>query len=192
VKDIVILGGPNGAGKTTTASVLLPEFLRLNDFLNADEIARDISPDNPEAAAMAAGRILIQRMREYVRDEKSFAFETTCSGKSYIPLLGACSQDGWRISLYYFWLTSPDQSVARVARRVREGGHDIPAEVIFRRFRTGVSNMLNLYLPLAHEAEIYDNTDRQRILIAEKRAASGIHVHDQGRWNTMKEIATWK
>lgn len=82
MKDIVILGGPNGAGKTTAARVLLPDFLALNEYLNADEIARGISPDDVDAAAFAAGREMILRMRSLVRDGRSFAFETTCSGKS--------------------------------------------------------------------------------------------------------------
>jgi predicted ABC-type ATPase len=83
VKDIVILGGPNGAGKTTGARILLPEFFTRYTFVNADEIAKDISPDNVEAAAMAAGRQMIERMRAMVREAQSFALETTCSGKSY-------------------------------------------------------------------------------------------------------------
>jgi predicted ABC-type ATPase len=96
VKDIVILGGPNGAGKTTAAMVLMPGLLRSRVFVNADEIARNISPSNVEAAALAAGRLMIERMRELVREEKSFALETTCSGKSYVPMLKACKLNGWK------------------------------------------------------------------------------------------------
>ena len=98
-RDIFILGGPNGAGKTTAADVLLPKELRLGTFLNADGIARRISPDNVDAAAFEAGRLMIEQMRDLVRDEQSFAFETTCSGKSYIRMLTECKKAGWRISL---------------------------------------------------------------------------------------------
>jgi predicted ABC-type ATPase len=96
VKEIVILGGPNGAGKTTAAKVLLPEFFDLHPFLNADDIARKLSPENVELAALAAGRLMIGRMRELVRDGHSFARETTLSGKSYLRALQQSKQDGWR------------------------------------------------------------------------------------------------
>jgi predicted ABC-type ATPase len=99
VKEIILLGGPNGAGKTTTARVLLPEFFELIPFLNADEMARRISPRDPDGAAFAAGRGMIQRMRDLVRDGHSFVFESTCSGRSYLRMLEQCKSDNWRISL---------------------------------------------------------------------------------------------
>jgi predicted ABC-type ATPase len=182
VKDIFILGGPNGAGKTTAANVLLPEKLRINAFLNADEIARLISPDDVEAAAFDAGRIMIESMRAMVRDHQSFAFETTCAGKSYIRLLKECQKAGWRVSLIYLWVPSPEYSIARVARRVRKGGHHISDEVIRRRYRTGLWNMRNLYLPLADDATIYDNRDNALRLIARRAPDSPLTVLDQEAW----------
>jgi len=145
VKEIVLIGGPNGAGKTTAARVLLREFFDEKVFLNADEIAREIAPENPEADAFAAGRELIELMRRLVEQGRSFALETTCSGKTYLHHLERCKGDGWRISFFYFWLASPDVSMARVAKRVQEGGHGIPREAIFRRYRLSVRNMLHLY-----------------------------------------------
>lgn len=133
----MILGGPNGAGKTTAARVLLPGFFRLHDFLNADEIARGISPNDVEAAAFAAGRKMIERMRDLAYAGRSFGFETTCSGKSYLPTLERCKADSWRITPIYLWLPSPDYAVQRVARRVLRGGHGIPEEIIVRRFDAG-------------------------------------------------------
>jgi predicted ABC-type ATPase len=188
LKEIVILGGPNGAGKTTVARVLLPEFLRLHDFLNADEIARAIAPDHPEAAAMAAGRRMIERMRENIRLQRSFGFETTCSGKSYVYLLERCKREGWWIKLLFLWLSSPEMAIRRVARRVKQGGHSVPADVIYRRFFNGMSNMRNFYLPLADEAEIYDNSDRVRVLIAEKHEGEFI-IRDLERWTRIEEAA---
>ena len=187
MKEIVILGGPNGAGKTTAARELLPDFLALHEYLNADEIARKISPTDVDAAAFAAGRELIHRMRKLIREGRSFALETTCSGKSYIPLLRDCRDRGWIIKLLYFWLPSPEASLARVANRVAHGGHSIPSEAIYRRFRTGLSNMLNLYLPLADEAEIYDNSDMNRVLIAERRKGGELLVHGKARWARIQE-----
>jgi predicted ABC-type ATPase len=188
MKEIVILGGPNGAGKTTAARVLLPEFFDLHPFLNADEIAHDLSPENVEAAALAAGRQMIERMRALVREGLSFALETTCAGRSYIPLLRDCKDRGWGISLYYFWLPSPEDSIARVAKRVREGGHNIPDEVIYRRFQRGLWNMRHLYLPLADTAAIYDNSGKRGVRIASRRRGSPLEIHDQARWLRIEEL----
>jgi predicted ABC-type ATPase len=192
LKEIVLLGGPNGAGKTTAARVLLPEFFELNPFLNADDIARSISPDDVEAAAFAAGRRMIERMRELVREGRSFAFESTLAGKSYVPMLEGCRADGWRISLYYFWLPTPEHSIARVARRVSQGGHHIPDEVIHRRFKTGLWNMRHLYLPLADTAAIYDNNGERRILIAERESGLPLVIHDGQRWSRIEELTPWR
>jgi predicted ABC-type ATPase len=188
-REIVILGGPNGAGKTTAAHAFLPKFLHLHDFLNADEIARQIAPENPEKAAFAAGRELLERMRRLIEENRSFAFETTCSGRTYVPILRGCRDRGWRITLYYLWLPNPEDSVARVATRVSQGGHGIPKDVIFRRYRVGLWNALNLYLPLANQAEVYDNSDRQRTLVAQKNESSGLVIKDAGRWAHMMEVA---
>jgi predicted ABC-type ATPase len=128
-------------------------------------------------------------MRALVREGQSFAFESTLSGKTLVPLLKECKANRWRITLYYFWLPSPELSIARVARRVSHGGHHIPSEVIYRRFKTGLWNMRHLYLPLADNAEIYDNSDRERILIAEKRDGVAFVVHDSERWAKIEEIA---
>jgi predicted ABC-type ATPase len=122
VKEIFILGGPNGAGKTTAARVLLPSKLRADTYINADEIARRIAPNAPEGAALAAGRIMLSRIGELIAAGTSFAFETTCAGRSYVSLLDDCKRDGWKISLIYLWIPSPEYAMARVARRVRQGG----------------------------------------------------------------------
>jgi predicted ABC-type ATPase len=188
VKEIVLIGGPNGAGKTTASRVLLSEFFRLHEFLNADEIAREIAPENPESAALAAGRRMILEMRDLVRWGESFGLETTCAGKSYAGLLERCKSDGWRIRLLFFSLPSPEYAMSRVARRVNQGGHSIPTLDIRRRFYAGLLNMRNIYLPLAEDAEIYDNTDGRRILIAEKRAGGSLVVYDPDRWRRIEEI----
>ena len=187
-KDIFILGGPNGAGKTTAAVILLPQEMRIRAFLNADEIARGLSPQNVEAAAFEAGRILIEKMRTLVRDGQSFAFETTCSGKSYVRMLKQCRDDGWRISLIYLWVPSPEYSIARVARRVSQGGHHIPDDVIRRRYLAGLWNMRHLYLPLAHNAFVYDNRDRALRLIARQAADSPLVVLDRDIWSGIEAL----
>ncbi|HKN22911.1 MAG TPA: AAA family ATPase [Terracidiphilus sp.] len=187
-REILVVGGINGAGKTTAARILQPEFFEKYEFLNADEIARSISPQNVEAAALAAGRVLIARMRESISEGTSFGLETTCSGKSYLRLLNQCKAEGWRVILLYFWLDSPETAIARVAQRVGRGGHDIPEEVIRRRYPASIRNMRDFYLPVADEAEIYDNSDKVRNLIAEKRAGHIFTIHDRARWSRIEEV----
>ena len=188
-RDIFMIGGPNGAGKTTAARVLLPHFLKQRNFLNADDIAREISPHNPDAAALPAGRLLLERMHRLISEDCSFAFETTCAGRSYVRTLEQCRNEGWRTVLLYFWLPSAELSARRVARRVAEGGHGIPLEVIHRRYLAGIRNMHNLYLPLADEAEIYDNSLSPRVLIAQKRKGQVLEVCDGGRWGRIEEVS---
>jgi predicted ABC-type ATPase len=188
-RDIFIIGGPNGAGKTTAARVLLPEFLHERLFLNADDIAREISPGHPEAVALPAARLLLKRMHGLIFEGRSFAFESTCAGRSYVRMLEQCRSEGWRIVLLYLWLPSAELSVQRVAQRVAEGGHGIPLEVIHRRYRAGIWNMHNLYLPLADEAEIYDNSLSPRILIAQKRKKRSLEICDGGRWARIEEVS---
>ena len=187
MKEIVILGGPNGAGKTTAARVLLQEFFDLHTFVNVDEIARDISLGNVVSADLAAGRLMIERMRSLVRNSRSFAFETTCAGKSYIRLLKECQTAGWRISLIYLWVPSPEYSIARVAQRVSQGGHPVPEEVIRRRYQMGLRNMRHLYLPLADDATIYDNRDGPLRVIARRISGSPLRILDEGIWTKIEE-----
>lgn len=186
-KDIFILGGPNGAGKTTAARTLLPAWLPVDAFLNADEIARKISPENVDAAALAAGRTMLERMRNFVRQGASFAFETTCAARTYTKFLQDCRRAGWKISLIYLWVPSPEYSVARVAKRVRQGGHSIPTEVIHRRYRVGLWNMRHLYLPLADDAMIYDNRDNALQLVARREAPHPVRVFDEEVWSRIEE-----
>ena len=138
------------------------------------------------------GRLLIEKMRLQIREGRSFALETTLSGKSFLPLLRSCKEDGWTISLYYFWLPTPEHSIARVANRVRQGGHSIPDDVIYRRFRSGLWNMRHLYLPLADTAAIYDNGHQERILIADRDSGRPLVIHDQARWSRIEELTSWK
>ena len=188
MKEIVLLGGPNGAGKTTAAKVLLPSrLLVVGAYLNADEIARELNPVDPESVALRAGRVMLQKMRSFIQSETSFAMETTCSGKSYVPMLAECKSHGWRISLLYLWVPSPEYSIARVARRVSHGGHSIPDEVVHRRYWSGLWNMRNQYLPLADLATIYDNRDSGLRLVARLQSPLPLKVFDQEIWSKIEE-----
>jgi len=187
MKDIVMIGGPNGAGKTTAAKVLLPEKLALLEFVNADNIAAGLSPFNPEGVAVAAGRVMLDRMHELVRSETSFALETTCAGRGHARFLRQCQRDGWRVMFVFLWLNDPQLAVTRVAQRVRQGGHNIPQDVIVRRYWSGLQNMRDLYLPLADTAMIYDNTAGTGLLVAESAPETGLIVHDAECWARMQE-----
>lgn len=188
-KDVVMVGGPNGAGKTTWASRHLQATLGIGEFVNADEIARGLSPLNPEAAgiAVAAGRMMLSRLNELVDAGTSFAFETTCSGRGHIRFLENCRAKGYRIHFVYLWLPSPEIAVRRVARRVSEGGHRIQEDVVVRRYYSGIRNMKNLYLPFADVAFIYENSDMESILIASRRANTRLTIHDSARWQKIEE-----
>ncbi len=182
MKDIVIIGGPNGAGKTTAAQELLPRGIDIRAFVNADDIARDLSPSNPEQAAIAAGRLMIERMHGLVRDGESFAFEITCAGRAHARWLRECRAQGWRVALLFLWLPTPQIALERVARRVREGGHSIPPDVVIKRWKAGLANMRHLYLPISDIAAIHDNSDATRVLIAERTLGVPLVVYDAERW----------
>ena len=185
-KNVAMLGGPNGAGKTTMAFRLLPR-LGVREFVNADEIARGLSPLNPEGSALSAGRLMIERMQALVQARESFAFETTCSGRGHLHLLEQCRAVGYQLTLIFLWLPSPEAAIARVARRVREGGHKIPSDVIIRRYKAGLRNMRHIYLPLVDTALIFNNSDDRGVLIAERQEGGPLLVHDTLRWKEIEE-----
>jgi predicted ABC-type ATPase len=189
VKDLIVLGGPNGAGKTTAAARLLPPALRVREFVNADEIARGLSPFNPEGSAFIAGRLMIQRIHALARSGEDFAFETTCSGRGHVRLLRTCRAAGYRLTLMFLWLPSAEMALERVARRVREGGHRVPDEVVVRRYEAGIRNMWHLYLPLVHVGLILDNSDGRGDLIARRQSDMSLLVYDPIRWKLIEEAA---
>jgi predicted ABC-type ATPase len=188
VKEIFILGGPNGAGKTTAAPALIPKALGIREFVNADEIARGLSPFNAEAAAVAAGRLMVERISALTETGESFAFETTCAGRGYVRLLRICRAAGYRVTLIFLWLSSVEAALKRVARRVREGGHDVPVEVIRRRYIGGLRNMRTLYLPAVDIGVVIDNSDEGgRTIIVEWTKEAGLAVRDPRRWGLIEE-----
>ncbi len=156
--DAYIIAGPNGAGKTTFASQFLPRYAHCREFLNADLLAAGLSPFGPDTAAVAAGRVLLARMKKLIQEGKEFGFETTLAGRTYETVLHRMKAQGYRLHLFYLWLPSVDLAVARVAHRVQQGGHNIPEEVIRRRFDVGLGNLVKLYLPLFDSWLLFDNS----------------------------------
>ena len=187
--EVIVLGGPNGAGKTTAApSILLPAQLGIREFVNADEIASGISPLNPGGSAIAAGRLLLERIHGLAQSGESFGFETTCAGRGHARLLRSCRSTGYRVTLIFLWLPTPGMALARVARRIAAGGHGVDEAVVIRRYWAGLRNMRHLYLPLSDVGLIYDNSDDSPLLIAES-IGSALAIRESARWNMIEEAA---
>ncbi len=187
MKDVILIGGANGAGKTTAAGWLLPRTLGIREFVNGDEIAKGLSPFNPEGSVIAAARLMLTRVRSLIRAGESFAFETTCAGRGHAQLLKSCRSAGYRITVIFLWLPTVAMAQARVAQRVREGGHNVPAPIVARRFAAGLRNLRRLYLPLADVALIYDNASVGGVLVAERSAGGEFIVHDAAKWRMIEE-----
>jgi len=171
---IYVIAGCNGAVKTTFAKEFLPTEVKCLRFLNADEIARGLSPLKPSAGAFHAARLLLTQVEECLRRRKTFALESTLSGKTYIRLFRRARELGFEIELHYLWLSSPAQAIARVRLRVRQGGHHVPATDIRRRFRRSLVHLLDDYLPLAARWAVWDS----RSLPAKRLAISSAHDID--------------
>lgn len=157
-KKVYIIAGCNGAGKTTASFNILPAILHCKEYVNADEIARGISPFQPEKVAFEAGRIMLKRIDELLSSNEDFAFETTLATRSFHQLIDKAKKLGYSVSLIYFWLDSVELAEQRVKTRVEEGGHDIPKDVIKRRYYRGIENLFNLYHGLCDVVLIYDNS----------------------------------
>ena len=164
--SLYIIAGPNGAGKTTFARRFLPFHARCHEFVNADLIAQGLSPFKPEAMSRPAGRLMLQRIRELAVRRADFGVETTLSGRSYVPLFKKLARSGYYIHLDFLWLSLLDLSIARVAERVRKGGHDIPRDVLRRRYPLSIRNLFHLYLPLLDSWNLFDNSGPDPRLVA--------------------------
>jgi predicted ABC-type ATPase len=154
---IYLIAGCNGAGKTTFAKEFLPHEVKCLRFYNADEIARGLSPLEPSAGAIKAGRLLLNEVRESIDRHETFALESTLSGRTYVRIFERARLLGFELELHYLWLSSVDQAIARVRRRVRMGGHDVPVVDIRRRFKRSLAHLIDDYLPRATRWAIWDN-----------------------------------
>ncbi|OGW77283.1 MAG: Zeta toxin family protein [Omnitrophica bacterium RIFCSPHIGHO2_02_FULL_49_9] len=168
-KAVYIIAGPNGSGKTTFAKLFLPDYVNCPNFVNADLIAQGLAPFEPRAAAIKAGKLVLQQIHEYARRGVDFAFETTLSGKSYVSLLTKLKAKGYACHLFFLWIPSPELAIARIKDRVAEGGHHVPAEDVRRRFARGINNFFNLYESLSNSWMLFDNSKTKPILIAKRR-----------------------
>ena len=188
--NIVVLAGPNGAGKSTTGPALLRDTLGITEFVNADTIAQGLSAFDPGGAAIKAGRVMLRRIHELAEDRASFAFETTLASRTFASWLGDLRETRYRVHVVFLWLPSADLAVERVAERVRLGGHDVPEDVIRRRYRTGLQNFFALYQSLAESWRVYDNSeaDGPRLIAAGEQEHTTAVV-DEAAWQQIHEEA---
>lgn len=155
---IIILAGPNGAGKTTFAKEYLPAEASCPTYINADLIAAGLSPFAPELAAVAAGKLMLQQIQQCVQKREGFAVETTLSGRMYARLIPQWQAMGYRVELVFLQLPSAALAIERVAQRVKQGGHSIPADTIERRFHAGKEHFERIYKSLVDHWMLIDTS----------------------------------
>lgn len=185
-KQLYIIAGCNGAGKTTASFTILPEVLNCKEFINADEIAKGLSPFQPESVAIQAGRIMLARMDELLQKGETFAFETTLATKSYKQKIEWAQANGYEVTLLFFWLCNVAMAKERVAQRVAEGGHNIPLETIERRYYNGITNLFAIYIDMVDICYIFDNSEGRKELIAQKKNNKDIVIYNNDKFNLMK------
>jgi len=174
--NLYIVSGCNGAGKTTASFSILPEILDCREFVNADAIAVGLSPFQPDKAAIEAGRIMLRRIDELLNKNSNFAFETTLATKIHKNTILKAQAKGYHVTLLFFWLQTVELAKKRVQNRVLEGGHHIESTVIERRYFAGIKNLFDIYIPIADNVMIFDNSEGKHELIAEKTDDSKITV----------------
>ncbi len=185
-KTLYIIAGCNGAGKTTASFTILPDILDCKEFVNADEIAKGLSPFQPEKVSLDAGRIMLNRINELIEENQNFAFETTLSTRSYKNKIIEAKNKGYRVTLLFFWLQNVDLAKERVKIRVEEGGHNINPDVIERRYFKGIANLFDIYLPIIDGALIFDNSAGKHDLLAEKKIDGLLSVLNNEKFNLLK------
>lgn len=184
---LYIIAGPNGAGKTTFASEFLPHVAKCKEFVNADLIANGLSPFEPRAAAIQAGRLMLRRIHDLSESRSSFAFETTLAGRSYAELFRRLKKAGYRIQLYFLWLPDVNLAIQRVRDRVRRGGHSIPEDDIRRRYGRGLKNLFLKYRPLLDQWVIFDNSGEKSLMVVDETHGR-LQVLDAPRFNAITKI----
>lgn len=185
-KKLYIIAGCNGAGKTTASFTILPEIIDCKEFVNADEIAKGLSPFQPEKVSFEAGRIMLSRINELLRENESFAFETTLSTKSYKNKVLSAKKNGYTVILLFFYLNNVELAKERVKTRVKEGGHNIPDDVIERRYFKGIKNLFEIYIEIVDGALIFDNSYGKHELIAHKIDIEELVIVNSGKFNQLK------
>ena len=178
-KTLYIIAGCNGAGKTTASYTVLPEIWKCREFVNADEIAKGLSPLNPESVAIEAGKLMLERIEHLLKGNESFSIETTLATRSYVKLVERAQSLGFSVNLLFFWLSSPEAAIKRVAQRVSEGGHNIPTDTIIRRYHLGINNFYKLFKDKVDYWMLVDNTTSPRTIVADSNNIYNLKKYDK-------------
>ncbi len=189
MSNLYIIAGCNGAGKTTASFTILPEMFNCKEFVNADEIAKGLSPFQPETVSFLAGRIMLERINELLEQNADFAIETTLTTPSYQKTIELAKRKGYNITLLFFWLNDVNLAIERVKTRVTEGGHNIPEVVIVRRYYKGISNLVNVFTSLCDYWIVIDNSFKPNSAIAEGVKDVEIAIYDNELWEKIKHMA---
>ncbi|MBQ8223125.1 MAG: zeta toxin family protein [Bacteroidales bacterium] len=185
-KNLYIISGCNGAGKTTASYTVFPEILKCKEFVNADEIAKGLSPFNLESVAIEAGRIMLLRIEDLLNRDETFSIETTLTTKSYINLVRKAQSKGYSVHLVFFWLETPELAIQRVAERVSKGRHNIPLDVIQRRYVGGINNLFNIFMKEVDVWTIYDNSSNPRVFVAKGGKNIDFKIYSETTFNKIK------
>lgn len=183
-----IISGCNGSGKTTASYTLLPEMLECNQFVNSDEFAKSLSPFNPSEASVSASRYMLQKIYYLLGNHMDFCVETTLATRSLMGIINDAKSRGYTVNILYFWLKSPEMAIARVKSRVEAGGHNIPENVVRRRYYMGLNYFFETYAPICDRWMLADNSSSPFSIVAEGSPA-GIKVRDKEKYDTILRLA---
>lgn len=187
-KGIYIIAGPNGAGKTTFAREFLPNYAHCPNFINSDLIAQGLAPFSPEKANIKAGKLVLEQIHDYAKQQIDFAFETTLAGKTYFSMLRKFKENGYKLHLFFLWIPDTKLAIARINNRVAKGGHDVPVQDVKRRFKRSIYNLFNLYMPILDFWILFNNTSIQPLPIA-KGINQQVIIFDQILFEKIKQSA---
>lgn len=185
---LYIISGCNGSGKTTSSYSLLPELLECRQFVNSDEFAKSLSPYNPSAASLRAGRYMLMKIKYLMSSFETFGIETTLATRTLTKLISKAQDAGYEVTVLYFWLSSPQMAIERVRQRVASGGHSIPEEVIKRRYYSGLEYLFNTYIPICDHWILADNTTMPFKVIAQGNKGEEPIIKDARKFDIIRTI----
>lgn len=187
-----IIAGCNGAGKTTATYTMLPDMLNVDEYVNADEIAERLSPENPAKEALRASRLMMERVKELIDKNEDFGIETTLATRSFAKNIVEAQRKGYMVIVVFFWLRSPELAIKRVAMRVAAGGHDIERDTIVRRYAQGLENLRNIYIPVCNYWLIIDNSESKRLKVAEGGLSYPIRIYNEKTYNKIMKLNNYE
>lgn len=179
---LYILAGCNGSGKTTASYTLLPELFNCREFVNSDEFAKSLSPFDPSAASVTASRYMLTKINYLLDRYEDFCIETTLATRSLLGIIQKAKEMGYTVTLFYFWLNSPNLAISRVQARVKAGGHLITDDVVRRRYVMGLLYFFTVYKDVCDRWTLADNSESPFTVVAEGFAGV-VTVNEPDKYN---------